>query len=395
MNKLELLDKKKQLKNEIESLLNTAKVEERKMNEVEETRFSEIEIELKDIDNQINKPIKKERIMKNYRLLNVIKESVENRGYSDESKEILDAGKRAMEGQSYEGLTIPLEFRADLTAGTATTGAEVVAKDKMAIVEPLRDSLVLVQAGAEFVTNLTGNVSMPTYSGSSVLWKGETAAAVDGAGSFGEVEMKPKRLTAKIEISKQLLIQNSQSVEEMLRRDIARALAGKLEATILGNVKGNSEQPDGILGGIVATTNEPTVKGAASFANIVALETAVGSSNALIGTPVYITNSKGRGILKTTNKGTTGEIKICEGGEVNGYKLLSTNAIPAVTLAGGAEQPVVFGNFADMVIGQWGALDIVVDPYTKAAEGKIVLVVNGYFDAIKRRSASFAVGTIK
>jgi HK97 family phage major capsid protein len=397
MNKLELIDKRKSLKNEIEKLVDTVKIEVRKMNEAEETRFSEIDNEIRDIDNELNKPIKKEIKMKNYRLLNVIREQAEKRTFSDESIELIEAGKRAMQdaGQSYEGTPIPFEFRADLTAGSATTGAEVIAEDKMNIIEPLRDSLVLVQAGAEFVSGLVGNVSMPTYSGSSVLWKGETASAVDGAGSFGEIEMKPKRLTAKIEISKQLLIQNSQSVEEMLKRDIVRALAGKLEATILGNGKDVTEQPNGILGGITATSNEPVVKGAASFGNVVALETAVDAGNGLADNLVYITNAKGRGILKTSSKGTTGDLKICEGGEVNGYKLLVSNAVPSVTLAAGAEQPLVFGNFSDMIIGQWGALDIVVDPYTKAADGKIVLVINAYFDAVKRRSASFAVGSIK
>ena len=59
------------------------------------------------------------------------------------------------------------------------------------------------------------------------------------------------------------------------------------------------------------------------------------------------------------------------------------------------EEGIIFGNWADFVIGQWGALDITVDPYTKAADGEVRLVINAFFDAKPRRKESFVVGSIK
>ena len=53
------------------------------------------------------------------------------------------------------------------------------------------------------------------------------------------------------------------------------------------------------------------------------------------------------------------------------------------------------GNFSDYVIAQWGGIDLTVDPYTKAADGKVRLVINAYFDAKPRRSEAFAKKVLK
>ena len=112
-------------------------------------------------------------------------------------------------GQAFTGdIQLPVELRA-ITAGTATAGQEVVAEDKIGLIEPLRESLVLVKAGATFLTGLVGDVSIPVYTGSNATWKGETAAADNGQGTFSEVTLSPKRLTTFIDISKQFLNQDS------------------------------------------------------------------------------------------------------------------------------------------------------------------------------------------
>ncbi|GAG62157.1 unnamed protein product, partial [marine sediment metagenome] len=87
-------------------------------------------------------------------------------------------------------------------AGVATHGQEIVSEDKLSILAPLRANLVLVKAGANFISGLVGNVSIPTYSGSTATWKSEVVTADDGAGTFDEVDLAPKRLTTYIDVSK-------------------------------------------------------------------------------------------------------------------------------------------------------------------------------------------------
>ena len=201
-------------------------------------------------------------------------------------------------GQSYSGqIVLPIEERGDIKATVATAGQENVAEDKLGILEPLRASLVLAQAGASYMTGLVGNVSIPVYSGSNVGWAGEVDAASNGGGTFSEVNLEPKRLTAYIDVSKQFLIQDSNSAEEMLKRDIVSAIANKLEATILGSEAGDAKKPAGMLNGVTADAANVTYK------DIVKMEADLEAKN-VRGNIKFIVSPSAKADLKTTDKGT-------------------------------------------------------------------------------------------
>jgi hypothetical protein len=58
--------------------------------------------------------------------------------------------------------------------------------------------------------------------------------------------------------------------------------------------------------------------------------------------------------------------------------------------ASGVCSALIYGNFNDLKIGQWGGLDILVDEYTQATAGTVRVVANGYFDVLALRPQSFA-----
>jgi HK97 family phage major capsid protein len=269
-----------------------------------------------------------------------------------------------------ESFVLPLQTRGVISVGSAP-GA--IAEDKTAFVEPLRNALVLVQAGARFLPGLTADISFPVYSGSTASWKGETEPAGDGAGVTTEVNLTPKRLTTYLDISALWLTQAPIGAEEMLLNDIVRAVANKLESTILGEDAGTATQPAGIFLGA------PSL-GALDFAKIVDLETEIATAQ-----DAYITNSIGRGKMKTTPANTTAARYIWEGGEANGYPVLVTNGV----FSDDTEFGVVFGNWNELVIGSWGAVELTVDPFSQKAAGCIRIVINAYFDAAILRSAAF------
>ena len=124
------------------------------------------------------------------------------------------------------------------------------------------------------------------------------------------------------------------------------------------------------------------------------MEASIDSANALMGKMCYVTNPTGKSYLKTNVKAANTASFLLDNGEMNGYPVYVTNHMCNGLAVGVNEQGLMFGNFNDLLIGQWGALDITVDPYTQATNGKIRLVVNCYFDVKKRRTASFAVGSI-
>ena len=379
MDSLEILDRKEQLRAELNSMLDNAEKEQRKLTEDETTRFEALNTEIRNLDKQIidiKKETKEVRKMGKFSLLKAINDIANNRQLDERALEVVNQGITEMRkaGQNYSGqIQLPLEERAAVQASVEGQGAETVAEDLLNILEPLRAKLVLAQAGASYMTGLVGNISIPAYSGSQVTWEGEVADAKDGAGTFTEVKLEPHRLTAYIDLSKQFLIQDSVSAEEMLKRDIVNAIANKLEATILGS-ETIVNAPEGLLNGVVADDS------AITYEDIVAMETELEEAN-VRGDIKFVVSPSAKAVLKTTKLDAGSGKFAMEGNEVNGYPVLCTSAV--------AGKGVIYGNFNDLVIGQWGGIDLTVDPYTQAANGKVRLVINAYFDAKPRRAESF------
>lgn len=390
MNSIELIDKKEQLQLKAQNIINQGKHESRKLTTDEEREYNDLCKQIADTENeirQLNQKLNKKETMKKetFSLLKAVRAIANNQQLDERSQQVVNAGIAEMRksGQSYSGqIILPVEERADVQATVADHGQEIVAEDKLNILAPLRDKLVLSAAGANFMTGLVGNVSIPTYSGSTVGWAGEVDAAKDGAGTFGEVELSPKRLTAYVDISKQFLIQDSVSAEALLRKDIVDALSNKLESTILGAVAGDATKPAGLFAGVTADT------AAITFADILKMEQTLEEKN-VGGNIKFIASPAAKAVLRTTAVGgTKSDLRmLMEGNEIDGISTLVTNGMTSKGL--------ILGNFNDLVIGQWGGIDLTVDPYTQAANGKIRLVVNAYFDAKPQRADSFVKKVLK
>lgn len=381
MDSLTLIDQKEQLRAKLNSMLDVAEQEQRKLTEDETFEFEAITIEITNIENEIRNIKKETKTNKNtmgkFSLLKAINDVANNRQLDERALEVVNQGINEMRkaGQNYSGqIQLPMEERSTVQATVEGAGQEAVAEDLLNILEPLRAKLVLAQAGASYMTGLVGNISIPAYSGSQVTWEGEVADAKDGAGAFTEVKLEPKRLTAYIDLSKQFLIQDSVSAEEMLKRDIVNAIANKLEATILGAEEGTATKPAGMLNGVAADSE------AITYEDIVGMEAELEEAN-VRGEIKFIVSPSAKAALKTTKIDAGSGKFAMEGNEVNGYPVISTSAV--------AGKGVIYGNFNDLVIGQWGGIDLTVDPYTQAANGKVRLVINAYFDAKPRRAESF------
>lgn len=327
---------------------------------------------------------------KKFSLVKAINDVVNNRSLDEVAKEVVRKGVEEMRksGLAVAGsIQLPVMENADeevrangVLAQTATAGAENIATEKLDILEPLRANMVMSQAGATYLTGLVGNVSIPAYTGSNVAWAGETAAATNGAGDWSEIKLQPHRLTAYVDVSREFLIQSSNDAEAMLRRDIIAAIGNKLEATILGSDAGTDEKPAGLFDGVTAMTT------AVKFGDIVDAEAELDAAN-VSGAYTYILSPKAKAALRTLSKDAGSGRFVLEDGEIEGSKALVSSNVVAKGL--------VVGDFSDYVIAQWGAIDLVVDNYSVATEGKVRLVVNAYFDAKPRRATSFVKRILK
>ena len=421
MNSLQIKDQRAQLYKSANEIINRAKSEVRDLTDEENETLNDYKEKIKELDEELkalqtrlenlrfdvdedeeneeettpaddtenednNENEEKERSMKKekFSLVRAIRNIANNQPLDELSQAVIAKGNEEARkaGISTQGQIVLPESRAAITV--ASEGVDVVATDLFDILMPLRAKNVLIQAGAKFMGGLVGDVQIPVMSANNVTWKGEVAAAADGAGAFTNVKLQPKRLTAYVDISKQMLAQDSVDVENAIREDLINAINTKLEETILGAGDGKEGgtaivAPIGMRNGVTAAT-------VADFEDLCELESNVEDAN-VIGECTYIMSNKAKAALRGMIKGTNGTGMVYDNGTVDGTKAFNTSHL-------GTTKTVIYGDFSNLAIGSWGNVEVLVDPYTQAASGKVRIVVNAFFDAKKLRDNAFAVGTI-
>ena len=268
---------------------------------------------------------------------------------------------------------------------TATSGAPLIGTDHLggSFIELLRNRAVVFNLGARILSGLVGDVEIPKQSGAATAyWVGDSSDITPSDQAFGTVSLTPKTVGAATLFSRKLLLQSDPSVEALVLDDLARVLALAIDQAAL-NGDGASNNPTGILNtsGIGAVTGTSL-----GWNGIVELETDVSEANADIGTMFYVMRAAMRGLLKTREKASnTAKFLMDDNGTVNGYPSAITNQMPSAT--------ILFGAFNQLLIGMWGALDVLVDKYTSAADGGTYIWVYQDVDVAVRHAAAFSAAT--
>ena len=337
---------------------------------------------------------------RSFSLVKFVRELSEGRGLTGLEAEVAEMGAEEYRrmGLTANGAVVPSAFiRAaqGQNAGTAVDGGNLVETMAARYVEALKEKLVVAQLGATVLTDLLGEVPVITSAAISADWGAEGAAASTKKANYAKAVMKPHRNSVNVVVTKDLLRQTSFDVEQDLINKITEAHAVLLESAAIAG-KGTDNEPKGILntagiGDVVMGTNGAAI----SWKKVVELETKVNSVNANRGRMAYLTNAKVFGALKTTEKATGSGRFIMEdaaAGRCNGYVTEFSNLVPSNLTKGSGSNlsAMIFGNFQDLYIGQWGGLDIVVDPYTSKKTAEIEICLNAWNDVLVAEPKSFA-----
>jgi HK97 family phage major capsid protein len=250
--------------------------------------------------------------------------------------------------------------------------------------------------GARVLTGLTSSIAIPYKSAAaSLAGLTEIGSASETNPTIAQLTLSPKRVGAYVEVSKQAIIQSSMALEPLLRDDLVTGAAVQIENyAIQGSSAANGT---GILYRTgIGTVSEGTNGSALSWDVLVDLEgaplTANAAPDALSG---YVINTAARQKAKKVQKGTNQGFVWDNGATpLNGYRAAVTNNMPrnltkgtATTVASG----MVFAtDWSMMVLGFFGGLDVVVDPYTKADTGQVKITLNQFWDYTVRQPSAFA-----
>ena len=290
-------------------------------------------------------------------------------------------------GGSNGGFYMPADMawgQRDLTAGTNNAGGFLVGTDHLggSFIDALRAAMVTTRLGARVMSNLQGNVSIPKLAtGTSTYWVAEDGTPTEGQPVFASVSLVPHALASFVQISRQLLIQSDPSVEATIQNDITQALSVAIDAAALAGT-GSSNQPTGIL----ATTGIGSVAfasaGAPTFAEVVAIESAISSDNAMGQNMAFVTTPALAGAMKTISKDSGSGRFINEDNQIMGYSVNPTSSMTANTL--------LLGDFSQLMIAQFGAVEVITD--RNAQTGQLTLGLHLLCDIGVRHPESFSKG---
>lgn len=385
LNSVELRDKQSVLYKRCVEIVDACKKEVREMTDEEQQEFDKNKEEIRELKSKLEEINRKlatyETSLSGVELEDnkEIKKEFKSKIMTKENFSIIKEIRSAMEnGTKQFSLNADAEKRAITVDGESGVGENVVETEIQGILEPLYANSVLSKLGVKWYTGMPmGDISVPVMGKGNVGWAGEIAAAGASANEFSNVVLRPKRLTAYVDISKKLLAQDTIGVENAIRRDIVNALNDKLEATILGDGAKSETQPAGIFNG-------KTLEDADTFAKLCAVEAGVEENN-VYGEMKYLLSTGAKADLRAMPKSSKNTQLVMEGGQIDGTPAITTSNVKT---AGS----FVYGDFSNLAVASWGNIDITVDEYTQAINGCVRLVINAYFDAEVLRPEAFVFG---
>lgn len=289
--------------------------------------------------------------------------------------------------------------RRDMTATGGTggdQGGNTIVTTQGALIELLYNKLTLRGLGTQFLTNLQGNFSLPKLAtGTAPAKAAENAALGESSPTTSLVNFSPKRAGRFVEYSKQLVMQSPLAWESILRGDLSTMLAVLMETAAING--GGTNEPTGILqtsgiGSVAGGTNGLAL----TRANAIKLKTAVAVANADMGSLGFLTNPSVRGKAQETPIDSGSGLFLWKEDRDDmfmGYKAGVTNNVPSTLDKGtstGVCSAMIFGNFSDSILCQWGGIDFTVNPYIKDTEGLIRITADCFYDFGVRRPQSFA-----
>jgi HK97 family phage major capsid protein len=279
-----------------------------------------------------------------------------------------------------------LAQRSTLVTTTTTLGGNLVGTQIMPgqFIDLLRNRMKTAQAGVTMLTGLQQNCAIPKQSAAgSAYWVADNADLTGSNPTFGQVSLSPHNVGAYNDYSRQLLLQSTPSIDGLVVNDLVRIIALAIDAAII-NGSGSAGQPTGILNWPSLTSNSDA---SISWTKIVAHESDVATANADVEGMGFMITPANRGKFKTTAKiGSTYPVFLMDDNNtMAGYPCWTTNQMPANTL--------LFGDWSQAVLAEWGLLSLLVDPYTGSKAGTVRVVAFESVDVGVRQVGAFSAGT--
>jgi len=294
-------------------------------------------------------------------------------------------------GRPAQGVMLPTDVLRNWTRDLNTTDdSNALTEDFRGgeFIDVLRNQSSVMQAGARILNGLQSDVKIPKKAtASAAAWLAtEGANVAESEPTFSQISLTPKDLGAFTEVTRRMIAQSTLDIEALIRDDLAQAIATAMDLAALAG-SGSSGQPTGIknTSGINTVDFGTAPDLIPTVAQVVEMETKVAEDNALQGSLAYILPASMYGALKSVEKASnTAQFVVEPGGTMNGYRAIVSNQCTAGDL--------YFGDFSQVLVGMWGGLDVLVDPYTNSKSGTVLIRAIQSMDVAVRHAVAFCLG---
>lgn len=268
-------------------------------------------------------------------------------------------------------IAVPAELRADAASMTVGTGGtqteEDIFDDGRNIVKNFRPAGVIDRLGVTRFTGLSGDVVIPIQTAN--ITADNTLTEIEDLDltnvALTQVRLTPQRVGAGTSYSKQLLAQNEDALDSFLMADLGKSMALAVDNYVLAQLYAGITEVDGTD---IAVEELPFL-----------MEQALLDANVAVdGAKFLVTPGVNRQFRRAPLDAGSGMFA-SDRNDMIGYGAVRSTLLTADT--------AYFGDFSELLVAEWGGMDLIVDPYTGAQTNVVKIIANQHIDAVVRRAA--------
>jgi HK97 family phage major capsid protein len=426
MKKSDALKQKRHAANELQlALINKAKDENRDFTDAETQEFDNRKAEMYALNGQIDRALEMEAVeeraalagipvpsgdgeqrerdamQKRFSIAKALREANPKMGkgvLTGLEKEIHEMGVAESRAAGVEtpadtSFSLPISMlratQQTVTQDSGSYGGALVQNQAPRMVEPLRPRLVFEDLGATFLTGLSGgNIPLVVGNDFAMEFLAEGASITPQKKTFAGPTLAPKRAGGAVDVSNQLLLQSSLDVEAMIMNGLLNGFRQVLHSACINGAGGVA--PTGLLSVVGVNASTQAAAGAATWASVVELQALIEEDNATEQSLGYLLNPKLKAALKQIKKDAGSGRFLYEAGLIDGVQAIASSLVPVLDASGTDVFPLIYGDFSQMTIGQWGAINVSINPYSADLANSVRLVLNTHADMQIANPKAFA-----
>ncbi|NHM08001.1 phage major capsid protein [Flavobacterium sp. CYK-4] len=318
-------------------------------------------------------------------------------------KEVHDIAVEEMRANGKSAPASSFTIPSDMVRASAQTvsedsgnyGGQLVVSQQPRPVAGFLPKLFLEQMGATVLTGVEGGtLPLPVVEEYDFGWYAETATISSQKKTITGPVASAKRAGAVVLISNRLLNQSSLPVRQMVMNMLGAGAAKCLNGAAISGT-GLSNDPTGLINMTGILTSSQSDDAAATWARVTELQGLIKKNDSTEQSLGYLLDPVLEASMMTLKKDEGSGLFLSQDGKIGGYKSVATSLVPSIAAAGGNPElhHLIFGDFSQMFVVQWGGISFVVDPVSAADSNSLKVVVNMDADVQVANKKAFAINS--